>query len=268
MRRDDTLKGRFYETPDGKRYPSVTTILSCVGKPALINWAAKIERELVLETSADLYCDCPTAPKMSRVAWLTTMGNRLGKSRAHQRMLSKAGDIGSQVHALIEWTLRARLCEQPGPSPSITSDKAQWAFSCWQNWSKSVDLKPIAVEQVVYSEMHGYAGTMDLLALVNGQATVLDWKTGKAVYNEAHLQNAAYRYAIREMGHGDPKQGLVVRLPKVDTDPDFEVVEARDEKECFQVFLSTMDLWKWIQKHDTWEPAKAEEKKSEKVAAD
>lgn len=183
-------------------------------------------------------------------------------------MVAKAGDIGSQVHALIEWTLRARLCQEPGPSPSVTSKKAEWALASWQRWANSVDLKPIAVEQTVYSETHGYAGTMDLLALVNGEAVVLDWKTGKAVYNEAHLQNAAYRHAIREMGHGDPKKGLIVRLPKVETDPDFEVVEARDEKECFQVFLSTIDLWTWIQKHDTWEPKKEKESdKQPEVAA-
>ena len=266
MKRDDTFKGRFYETPDGKRYPSVTTILSCIGKPALINWAARIERDLVVEASADLFCDCPLAPKMSRMAWVTTLGNRLGKLRAHQRQLAKAGDIGSQVHALIEWTLRARLCQEPGPSPSTDSDKAQWAFSCWQKWANSVSLKPLAIEQVVYSETHGYAGTMDLLALVNGEVVVLDWKTGKAIYNEAHLQNAAYRHAIREMGHGDPKKGLIVRLPKVDTDPDFEVKEAHEEKEAFSTFLSVIDLWKWVQKFDTWEPPKEKEAKQEAAA--
>jgi|SRR6185437_12412527 len=253
MKRDDTYKGRFYETADGKRLPSVTTILGVIGKPALINWAAKVERELVIETSADLYCDCPAAPKMSRLAWVTTMGNRLGKSRAHQRLLTKAADIGSQVHALIEWTLRAKLCQEPGPSPQIT-DKATWAFMAWQDWAKSVNLKPIVIEQTVWSDMHGYAGTMDLLALVNGKATVLDWKSGKAVYPEAHLQNAAYRHAIREMGHGDPAQGMIVRLPKVETDPNFEVVEAHDEKECLEVFLAAMEVWKWNAKMDTWKP--------------
>jgi len=262
MKRVDGFKGRYYELPNGTKYPSVTSILSCIGKPALINWAAKVERELVLETSADLYCDCPTEPKMSRLAWMTTMSNRLGKSRAHQRALAKAGDIGSQVHALIDWTLRAKLCQEPGPSPTITSDKVQWAFSCWQNWAKSVDLKPIAIEQTVFSEVHGYAGTMDLLALVNGETVVLDWKTGKAIYNEAHLQNAAYRHALREMGHGDPKRGIIVRLPKTETDPDFEAADAYDEKESMKVFLSVMDLWKWTQKWDTWEPANEEKKET------
>jgi hypothetical protein len=135
---------------------------------------------------------------------------------------------------------------EAGPSPHVT-DKATWAFMAWEDWKKSVNLKPVYVEQTVWSDRHGYAGTMDLLAHVNGVLTVLDWKTGKAVYPEAHLQNAAYRHAIREMGHGDPQQGLIVRLPKVETDPDFEVVEAKSEGPMFQKFLDTISVWKWAQ---------------------
>jgi hypothetical protein len=115
----------------------------------------------------------------------------------------------------------------------------------WEDWKKSVHLKPIAIEQVVYSPKYGYAGTLDLLAEVNGELAVLDWKTGKAVYSEAHLQNAAYRQAVREMGHGDPVKGYIVRLPKVETDPEFEVVEAEPEGSSFEVFLNTQKLWEW-----------------------
>ncbi len=241
--------GRFYDIPDLGRVPSVTTILSIIAKPALVNWAAKVEREMVLKVSADLYQDCPHDKKMARAAWVLTMTNRLGKEKAAQKELAKASEIGSQVHALVEWTLRAQLMQEAGPSPRI-SDAAQWAFMAWEDWRKSVNLKPIAVEQVIWSETYGYAGTLDLLAEVNGVLTVLDWKTGKAVYSEAHLQNAAYRQAIREMGHGDPQQGLIVRLPKVDTDPDFEVVNAKPEAPQFSKFLDTMSVWKWQQEMD------------------
>ena len=74
--------------------------------------------------------------------------------------------------------------------------------------------KPLMVEFTVVSHKYGYAGTADLLAEVNGVLTLVDWKTGKSVYREAHLQNAAYRQAVREMGLGDPQQGLILRLPK------------------------------------------------------
>jgi hypothetical protein len=237
---------------DGVDYPSVTTILQVIGKPALINWAAKMEREMVTEVSASLYQDAMELPKkLSRTAWITSLADRLGKTKASQKELAKAGEIGTQAHALIEWTLKAKMLEQPGSAPKI-SDKAQWSFMAWEDWARSVDLKPIHVEQVVYSEQYGYAGTLDLLAEVNGKLTVLDWKTGKAIYPESHLQNAAYRQAIREMGHGDPVQGIIVRLPKVDTDPQFEAAEALPEKECFDAFMHSLLLWHWTTKMDKW----------------
>src|SRR6187397_2612043 len=53
--------GRFYDIThaDGTtaRYPSVTTILSAIAKPALVGWAAKEERLAVTEAAADLYAD-------------------------------------------------------------------------------------------------------------------------------------------------------------------------------------------------------------------
>jgi len=244
--RKQVRNARYYDIPDCGTLPSVTTILSCIAKPALVNWAAKVEREMILKVSADLYEDVSKTPKMSRAGWLLTMSNRLGTEKAHDKERTKAGDIGSQVHALIEWTLKGELCYEAGPSPRIT-DKAQWAFMAWEDWRKSVSLRPLAVEQVVWSRTFGYAGTLDLLAEVEGVLTVIDWKTGKAVYGEAHLQNAAYRKAVREMGHGDPKQGLILRLPKVESDPNFEPVVAKSEDAMFPRFMDAFRLWKWCQ---------------------
>ena len=261
MQRNDTQRGRFYEI-DGEQFPSVTTILSVIGKPALISWAAKVEREMVMEVSADLYQDAPQV-KMARTAWMTTLQTRLGKQKASTKALAKAGEIGTQVHALIEWTLKGELCVKVGPSPEI-SNQAQDAFGKWVNWRKEVKLKPLFVEQQIWSRQHRYAGTLDLLAEIEGKLTVLDWKTGKAIYPEAKLQNAAYRQAIREMGHGDPQQGVIVRMPKIETDPDFEALTVpEDESYLMKRFLSAYDLWQWQQRNDDvyWDKRKAEEAK-------
>jgi RecB family exonuclease len=253
-KKTDTRAGRFY-TIEGIEFPSVTTILSAIGKPALIAWAANTERDLVLKVSGELYQDAPTE-KMSTEAWITTMQTRLGKAKAHTRELAKAAEIGTQVHALVEWTLKAEMMKEVGPSPAI-SDKAMWAFSAWERWRKSVNLKPIFIESVVWSADYEYAGTMDLLAEVNGVVTVLDWKTGKAVYPEAFLQNVAYRHAIREMGHADPKQGIILRLPKVESDPEFQAVEVEEyEETLFKTFLSTKTVWEWIHKEEEKRAAK------------
>jgi hypothetical protein len=254
----------MYDTPDGS-FPSVTTILGIVGKPALVAWSANVEREMVIVESGKLYHDLQGVEEMNSVLWATTMADRLGKERAHQRALTKAGEIGKQVHALIEWTLKADLLVAAGPSPRVNA-AAQIAFSAWMQWKTSVKLKPIAIEQKVWSKHHGFAGTLDLLALVNGRETVVDWKTGKAVYPEAHLQNAAYRSAMREMGLGDPAAGLIVRLPKVETDPGFEIIEAgkmpngtkMSELELLEVFLNAKKLWDYIEIMDTYDKKQVE----------
>ena len=241
--RKDGPSGRFYEV-DGVRLPSVTHILGCIGKPALINWAANQERAACTDAAADLYLDLCKTPPMSRTSFLATLSGRIGKQKAHRKELEKAGEIGSQVHELIEWNLRQQLGQKVGPEPKVVDD-AQWAFMAWEDWSQSVSLKPRHVEQIVFSKQYGYAGTMDLLADVNGVLTLIDFKTSKSIYPEAFLQTAAYMKAIEEMGHLVPQAGVVVRLPKNQTDPAFETRPVPDADELFRVFLSVIELWKW-----------------------
>lgn len=43
---------RFYQTPDGKQYPSVTTILSSVDNPHILEWRARVGEEEANRISA------------------------------------------------------------------------------------------------------------------------------------------------------------------------------------------------------------------------
>lgn len=246
-----TAAGRFYEV-DGELLPSVTNILGAVNKPALVNWAANTERASVTEAAADLYRDWaarPMRPQLSRNAYLATLSARLGQVKAHQKELAKAGDIGSECHRLIEWTMRTAIGADAGPKP-IVCEAALWAFMAFEDFAKAAGLKPLVIERVVYSKTHGYAGTMDLLARVNGQLTLIDFKTGKGVYAESHLQSAAYATALAEMGYARPTAALIVRLPKVETDPAFEVVPCPPAAELLPVFLAVKTLWTWTSAND------------------
>src|SRR3990167_2143908 len=243
-RRMDGPSGRFYLV-DGESLPSVTHILQVIGKPALINWAANQERTLVTEAAADLYEDlAKIQTPMPRTAYITTLQGRIGKMKAHRRELEKASEIGTQVHHLVEWRLRRQLGQEIGPEPRVLDD-AQWAFMAWEDWAKSVSLKPKFIEQMVYSRVHGYAGTMDLLADVEGVETLIDFKTGKAIYAEAFLQNVAYQVALSEMGHGQVTHGVVVRLPKNQNDPQFEIGPVPPVDQLFPTFLAVKEVWKW-----------------------
>jgi hypothetical protein len=106
-----------------------------------------------------------------------------------------------------------------------------------------VHLEPLALERVVYCEDCGYAGTMDLYARVKGVATVLDWKTGRAIYAEAFLQNVAYRHAAARLGM-PAAQGIIVRLPKRLDDPAWEAMEV-PAMIRLNDFLAALQLWRW-----------------------
>jgi len=250
--RKDGPAGRFYEI-DGVLYPSVTHILTAINKPALVFWAANQERTLVTEAAADLHaewCREIVPVEIPRAAYLATLRSRLGHQKAHQKQLAAAGDIGTETHKYIEWFLRTAIGADAGPKP-VVCDAALWGFMAFEDFAKSVNLKPVLIEQTVYSKVHGYAGTMDLLARVNGELTLIDFKTGKAVYNESHLQSAAYSVALAEMGYAPTRAALIIRLPKVDTDPAFEVVTVPPVADLFPVFLAVKELWKWTYANDT-----------------
>ena len=242
--RKDGPSGRFYEV-DGELYPSVTHVLGAINKPAIAPWAAKMERQACLETAGALFVELGADLQHYPASWVVAaLEARLGTVKAHQRTLEKAGDIGTQAHLMIEWILRTAIGAAAGPKPAI-STPAAIAVRAFQAWAVSVNLKPVLIERVVYSKRHKFAGTLDLLARVNGQLVMVDFKTGKAIYGESTLQAAAYSAALVEMGYLEPVRSLVVRLPKVQGDPDFEVLDVPARAELLPVFLATRALWEW-----------------------
>jgi hypothetical protein len=137
------------------------------------------------------------------------------------------------------------LGEAAGPEPSLP-EAAAWAVESWKDWASSVALEPLAIERTVYCAACGYAGTLDLYARVKGSLTVLDWKSGKAIYPEAFLQNVAYRHAAKRLGMPSA-QGLIVRLPKLVDDPAWEVMPVPATL-SIEDFLAAMRLWRWLRR--------------------
>ena len=77
-----------------------------------------------------------------------------------------------------------------------------------------------------------------------------DIKIGKAIYGEALLQVSAYVTALREMDHAPPGVRVaVVRLPKVETDPEPEIrlIPPEEQAELFATFLHVQAPWNWQQ---------------------
>jgi len=244
------MKDERWYNIDGKEYPSVTTILQAINKPAIAPWMAKMERLYVLDSIRDIltdpkheWLDAQLDPdKFVRLIEEAAKGKKAGDKEKE-----KAGEIGSQSHKLIEWATKTELGLKVGPRPKV-QDAAEIAYMAWEDWRKEADITLIAAEQTVCSKIHGYAGTLDLEATAQGVPTIVDYKTGRQIWPESYLQNWAYRIALAEMRNRSPGEftGLIVRLPKTIEDPEFQPVRVPGGEEMFEVFLAVKRLWEWI----------------------
>jgi hypothetical protein len=222
--------------------PGATSILKILGlsTEGLIKWSANEERKACLLAADELY-----RSKVRFENFPAAIEAKLGAARAHSKLLSKAADIGAETHRAIQSFLSGQM------SLDILSPPAKQAFDSWLAWWTQSGLKPVRVEQVVWDTDLGYAGTVDLVALTpDGQLEVWDWKSGKAIYDEYHLQLAAYCHACR--GWAPVRPGGIVRLPKYATDPGLEVKtlgdmygRQRTEEElmdCFRALLKVFQV--------------------------
>ena len=234
-------RSRFYHV-EGRELPSVTTVLEVIAKPALGPWYAKEERRY-FETAMLEVLSRPGARDPEYV--LAAVAEAVTGVKAADKEKQRAATIGTAVHAGIEWHLRRALGDDAGPEPRLP-DAAAWAVESWKDWAASVKLEPLAIERTIYCLECGYAGTLDLYARVKGVPSVLDWKTGRAIYPEAFLQNVAYRHAARRLGMVS-NQGLIVRLPKLLDDPAWEVMAVPATLRQAD-FLAALQLWRW-QRH-------------------
>ena len=128
---------RLYITPEGNKYPSVTTILGAM------------------------------SDKSHLVAWRDRMGHE--KADAYTR---QAANRGTLLHAILEDYILGRLKPSSEYNPIIWN-----MFSgCRKHIDKHINLV-YNVEFCLYSDRLKTAGRCDLLCQWDGVDTVLDWKS-------------------------------------------------------------------------------------------
>lgn len=197
----------------GKKWPSVTTITGIPERPALTGWRVKMERELCKRIAERFWLNGNEEYEHGFAAAFEEM---LGQEREHERLSREATDLGKQLHALIENWLKAKMGQLDVNATMSTSNEARALFGSWLQWAEEASLEPIAVEQRLYSVQHRFVGTCDLMALVNGEPKIFDWKSKSSnglPYPEALQQNVAYRIAALELGLGT-WGGQIVTVPK------------------------------------------------------
>lgn len=164
-----------YCAADGKRVPSVTTVIGHRQRASgLIHWAWNEGRE----------------------------------GRYYRQTRDSAASKGQIVHSMIEQ-------HQAGADPFVVDGTAVEepeclaAFAAFSEWFDSAGISIVVSETSLVSETHRYGGTLDamLLMLGEGEITIGDWKTSNRVYGDHVIQLAAYAHLWTEVHPEQPVQG-------------------------------------------------------------
>lgn len=197
---------RWYQTPEGNRYPSVTTILGVENKKALNTWKVKqtlrwaknnpgTMTELPIEQLEKMAYDIPN----------------LGNSSA------ASGEI---VHRIFEELALGRDAHVPEGFES--------AADAWRRFNEDFEVEVIAVEPEVYNDTMQYAGSLDALYRMRArgdwyvysgegtnwgewQTVVADVKSGNGLYGSTAIQCMAYGKAEKLIMPGEG----VIDMPEV-----------------------------------------------------
>jgi hypothetical protein len=211
-----------YRNLEGKRVPSVTTYLGILNKPALLKWA-----------------------------WQCGIDQQ-----DYLKVRDFAAEVGTLVHDMVDCKIRGVEPDTKDYSPEHLA-AAQPPMDKFNDWVKDKELEPILMEVPLVSIKYQYGGKPDFYGKVNGVLTLLDYKTGLDVYQEAFYQTAAYKMLLEEnkglmyLEDGDEwvkhpifdvEEIKILRLGKSEDEGFHEVAVTNIEKN-FQIFLRCRDIY-------------------------
>jgi len=204
-KRVDIFNERFYKIGD-KFYRNVTTILGIIDKG--YNYA-----EWLKQTSYN-----------------------------SEIIMDRAGKFGTAFHELVEKFLLGETVKYH--DNNFLGDQtatALWErFIIWIDFWKElnkdhkVEYKPEGVEYICHSDKHKYAGTIDLVARIDGELEIFDWKTGNFLGNKEKQQMTAYMDTI-----GAKKANLVHLPAKKPNKKGYKITEVEYSEDRFKLFLAT-----------------------------
>ena len=196
-----------YRLADGKtRVPGTTTITGLLNKPYLVKWANNLGLEGI---------DSST-------------------------YTAEAEKSGTLAHAMVQANLQNEQLDMRQYSP-IQVDLAENALISFFEWKGRHVIDPIQCETPMVSEKLKYGGTIDCYCMLDGVPTLLDFKTGKAIYEEYFVQLAAYRNLLEELDL-PVKQCRILRIGRDETEG-FEERSVADTSKYFEIFRNLLNVY-------------------------
>jgi len=177
---------------NGKPLSGVTTIISG-GYPKnqrIYDWQIKQGANWILDAVGDMNANDLT--ESHRLDLIKESPN------AYKKGLEEACDIGHLVH---EYAYQVEAKKEIIKPQALSEEHLRIYDKCceqFDEWKAENDDEITALEELVCSIKHKYAGRFDRLANRKGVITLSDYKTSSGFYITQFVQMAAYAMAIEE----------------------------------------------------------------------
>lgn len=160
---------RWYVTPEGKAYPSVTSVLggtmSAEKEQSLNNWRKS-----------------------------------LGETKANQ-VSKNATDNGTVLHALIERYLKKEELFAPIPGYQIQPQNKS-ALNAIKNKLDKIE-EIWCIEEAMYSNILELAGRVDCVGVYKKRPRIIDFKTSGKIKNDKDIEDYKYQLAAYAIMHNE-----------------------------------------------------------------
>jgi genome maintenance exonuclease 1 len=173
---------RFYITPEGEAYPSITTVLSVRGKEGLMEWRKKVGDQVANYVSG------------------------------------KAAARGTAVHHMCEDYLNNQSLDFPSKFERHKKNFLPWCLFSQLKEQVLHNITDIYAQEVgLYSDKYKVAGRVDCIAKYKGVLSIIDFKTSTRERSDAwnenyYIQGSAYAEMFTELTGIDVNQVVILVL--------------------------------------------------------
>lgn len=177
---------------------------------------------------------CAIVANMGLAYWR----GRVGNAEA-DRISREATTLGTKAHKAIELYARSLADWRDAQEDILPIVRA------YADWHAEHVREVIACEKLTVSRLHKFAGTVDLIALLDDdeQPTVIDIKTSNSVSETWGLQTAAYQLALDEEGTECGRR-VIVQLPS--REPGVcHIHDLLDHDQDQRAFINALKLYRW-----------------------
>ena len=200
---------RFYITPEGEAYPSITTVLSIRGKKGLVEWRKRVGEKVANYVSG------------------------------------KAAARGTAVHYMCEDYLNNQSLDFPSKFEKHKKNFFPWCLFSQLKKQVLHNITDIYAQEVgLYSDKYKVGGRADCISKYRGVPSVIDFKTSTKERSDAwnenyYIQGSAYAEMFEERTGIEINQIVILVVTEDGTVQEF----IKEKKDYLDDLLESIEEW-------------------------